>query len=256
MLRRDRLVVAGGLVVVIALAWVHLWLMAAGMRPPGTEHGSMGGMDMAMPATAPMGIPGVASLFAMWAVMMAAMMLPSAAPMTLLFASIQRRRRESASPAVSTGVFVAGYLLVWTAFSVVAAMAQVLLHDAALLSPMMASTSTALGAGLLIVAGVYQWTPLKNLCLTRCRTPIGFLTSEWREGRSGAFVMGIRHGAYCLGCCWALMALLFVAGVMNLLWIAVLAALVLAEKALPAGNWIGRAAGVAFVAAGVWMLLR
>ncbi len=252
-LRRDRLLTAGGVIALALLAWIHLLHASAGMD---SGHATAGGMEaMGMAHADPMGTPGALSLFAMWSVMMVAMMLPSALPMTLLFASIQRRRRETASPAVPTALFVGAYLGVWAGFSVLAAVAQVALHDATLLSPGMVSTSTVLGAGLLIVAGAYQWTPLKHRCLTRCRSPLGFLTSEWREGRSGAAVMGLRHGLFCLGCCWALMALLFVAGVMNLLWVAALAALVLLEKVLPAGQWVARAAGAAFIAAGVWMLV-
>ena len=217
----------------------------------------MPGMDMPgmpMPAPHPWAPLDVALLFLMWAVMMVAMMLPSAAPMILLVASVNRGRRERASPAAPTAIFAAGYLLVWTGFSAAAALAQAALHQAALLSPAMATTSPVLGGVLLLVAGIYQWLPLKSACLGRCQSPLGFLGSEWREGHRGALVMGVRHGLFCLGCCWALMALLFVAGVMHLAWVAGIAALVLVEKVVPGGRWVGRAAGVALAAAGLWTL--
>ena len=248
-LRHDRLVAALALGILVAAAWLVLLRMRAAMMP-----GMMPGM--AMPAAHPWALPDVALLFLMWVVMMAAMMLPSAAPMILLFSSVNRRRGERASPMVPTSLFVAGYLLVWAGFSAAAALAQTALHEAALLSPAMATTTPLLGGLLLILAGVYQWMPLKQACLGTCRSPLGFLSSEWREGRRGALVMGLRHGLFCLGCCWALMVLLFVAGVMNLAWIAALAGLVLVEKIVPGGGWIGRAGGVALVAAGVWMIAR
>jgi predicted metal-binding membrane protein len=255
LVRRDRLVVAAGVLGVSALAWAHIAAMAA--HGDGMGDG-MGAMDagMAMPQPAAWAGRELALLFAMWAVMMVAMMLPSAAPLVLLFAAIARRRRERQSPAAPTTALAAGYLLAWTAFSAAAAVAQWGLHQAALLSPAMASTSPALGGALLVAAGLYQWTPLKGRCLAECRSPLGFLAREWREGVRGAVVMGARHGAFCVGCCWVLMALLFVAGVMNLLWIAVLSAFVLIEKVAPAGGWLGRAAGLLLVAWGGWMVLQ
>src|ERR1700690_3554352 len=176
--------------------------------------------------------------------MMVAMMIPSAAPMILTFAMVNRKRREQERPFVPTGIFLLGYLAVWTGFSALAAVAQWILHARALLSPMMVSTSPILGGGLLIAAGIFQWTPLKNACLTHCRSPLGFLMTDWREGRWGALFMGLKHGAYCAGCCWILMALLFVAGVMNLWWIAIIAVLVLLEKVAPKGFGVGKIAGV------------
>jgi predicted metal-binding membrane protein len=190
----------------------------------------------------------------MWTEMMVAMMIPSAAPMILTFAVVQRKRREQEQPFVPAGIFVLGYLVVWTGFSLAAAVAQWILHGQALLSPMMASTSRVLAGTLLVGAGVFQWTPLKNSCLAHCRTPLGFLMTDWREGRFGALMMGLKHGAYCTGCCWAIMALLFVAGVMNVVWIAVLAALVLAEKLLPKGMWFSKMTGLLLVAWGIWVM--
>ena len=190
-------------------------------------------MDMAMPMLQQWRAADLVLLFVMWLVMMVAMMVPSATPMLLMFATIVRQRRQRQQPAVPTGVFLLGYLLVWAGYSALATFAQWGLHSAALLSPMMMTTSGRLGGALLIVAGLFQFTPLKSLCLSRCRSPLGFLTTEWREGVRGALIMGIKHGGYCVTCCWSLMALLFVAGVMNLLWVVAIAALVLLEKVTP-----------------------
>jgi predicted metal-binding membrane protein len=253
LVRRDRVVAAAALLLLTALAWASLVRMRS-------EMGSMNGASMTMPG---MAMPGmerwsaleVFQLFLMWATMMVAMMLPSAAPMILLVGSIQRRRREHASPAPSTAIFAAGYLVVWTVFSAVAAMAQYGLHRAALLSPAMASTSPVLGGLLLITAGVYQWLPFKSAYLSHCRSPLHFFEHDWREGSTGALLMGVKHGLHCLGCCWALMTLLFVAGVMNLLWVALIAGLVLFEKVARFGRWIGQFAGIALVVWGVWMLV-
>jgi predicted metal-binding membrane protein len=242
-LLRDRAVAASALAVVTATAWTVLVRMQEAMMP-GT----------AMPGAHRWSSLDVTLLLLMWVVMMVAMMLPSAAPMILLFASIYRGRRERASPAVPTAIFAAGYLILWTGFSMAAALSQTALHHAALLSPSMAATSPLLDGLLLVVAGVYQWLPLKAACLGRCRSPLHFFGSEWREGRQGALVMGMRHGLFCVGCCWALMTLLFVAGVMNLTWVAAIAALVLVERVVPQGVWIGRAGGALLAAAGVWML--
>ena len=242
--KRDRWVILVGLVAVAALAWGYLAHMAWQMGRMET--------DMAMPQMQRWTAVDLLLLFLMWAVMMVAMMIPSAAPMILMFASVQRRRRERSSPYVSTTVFVLGYLLIWSLYAALATLAQWGFHEAALLSPMMVSTSAVFGGGLLIAAGLFQFTPLKHLCLTQCRTPFGFISSHWREGTGGALWMGVRHGSFCVGCCWILMALLFVAGVMNLLWIAVIAAFVLLEKIVPRGEWVSRAAGVILLGWGAW----
>jgi predicted metal-binding membrane protein len=186
---------------------------------------------------------------------MIAMMTPSVTPVILLFAGVSRRRRMQGVPAAPVAVFTLGYLLAWTGYAVLAALTQSALHSAALLSPTMSSASPLLGGALLIVAGLYQWLPLKGACLSHCRSPLGFFSAEWREGVSGALQMGFRHGSYCVGCCWALMALLFVAGVMNLVWVAAIAGFVLAEKVMPNGRLLGRVTGVALAAFGVWVLI-
>jgi predicted metal-binding membrane protein len=165
--------------------------------------------------------------------------------------TIARRRQTTVDSRADAGVFGVGYVVVWAAFSLVAVALQFGLEQAALLSPMMSTTSRALAGAVLIGAGVYQWTPLKQDCLRRCRSPLDFLMTEWREGRRGAFVMGLRHGGYCLGCCWVLMLLLFVGCIMNIAWVAGIAVFVLVEKLAPAGHWIGRGAGVALILWGV-----
>ena len=190
------------------------------------------------------------AVFIMWAVMMAAMMLPSMTPMVLTFAALNRRRGESAR----TIVFVGAYLALWTVFSAAATAAQWTLQSMGWLSPMIVSMSAWLSAALLVIAGVFQFTPLKHTCLRRCRSPLGFLMSDWRDGLWGAWRMGMRHGIACLGCCWALMALLFVGGVMNLLWIAALTVLVAIEKIAPKGEAIANALGAVMIGAGVLRL--
>jgi predicted metal-binding membrane protein len=232
-------------------AWLYLYHLSATM--PGMDMPDMPGMVMLRDhAWAPL---DVVLLFVMWTVMMIAMMVPAATPMVLTFAAVQRRRREQDRATVPTVVFLLGYAVVWTAYAA-AALAQWGLHEADLLSAAMASTSGRLGGALLLVAGVFQWTPLKQVCLSKCRSPLSFVMTEWREGRAGAFVMGVRHGAYCVACCWALMALLFVAGVMNLWWVAGLAVFVFAERVLPGGPAVGRIAGALLLLAGVAILVR
>jgi predicted metal-binding membrane protein len=249
--RRDRVVVLTGLALIAVLSWAYVSSLA-----PDAHNTDVGGMgaQMTMPRMQAWGPADFGLTFGMWAVMMVAMMTPSAAPMILMFAGVNRRRREQQGPYVPTGVFLAGYLAVWAAFAVLATAAQWALHAVSLLSPMTAITSPVVGGVLLVAAGVYQWTPLKHACLSKCRSPLGFVLNEWREGRWGAFLMGLKHGGYCAGCCWSLMALLFVAGVMNLLWVAAIAGFVLLEKVAPGGERLGRVAGVALAGWGAWMV--
>ncbi len=250
-LRRDRLVVLAGLGGVTVLAWLYLILLAAGMVD------GPGAMGEAMANARP--IPWTAGDFAlmvlMWSVMMVGMMLPGATPMILLFAMINREKRETGYPFVPTGAFALGYAGAWTAFSLFATILQWALHSAALLSPMLVSTSAVLAGALFIAAGTYQLTPLKHACLKNCRSPVHFIMTRWRSGAGGALRMGLEHGAYCVGCCWFLMGLLFVLGVMNLLWVAALTILVLVEKAAPHGEWTARISGVAMLAAGLYLLI-
>jgi len=251
-LRRDRLVILAALLGLTALAWGYMIHEARAMTLTGVCQ--CVGIKMSGPDMNAWSFGALIALFLMWVEMMVAMMLPSASPMILLFAGVNRKRREEENPFVPTGVFVLGYLAVWTGFSLVAALAQWALHAAALLSPMMVITSPVLGGTLLIAAGVFQWTPLKHTCLRHCRSPLSFLMTGWREGKLGAFGMGLKHGAYCTGCCWFLMALLFVAGVMNMWWVAAIAGFVLLEKVVPRGMWVGRIAGVLLAGWGVWVI--
>jgi len=237
-LKRDRWFVLAGLTGVTALAWAYLVVMAADMA------------TIAMPAVAPWSVLDFWLMFVMWAVMMVGMMLPSAAPMILLYAAVSRKQRGRGHALAPTGVFAAGYLVAWTAFSLAATALQWALEQAALLSPMMVSTSPYLGGALLVAAGVYQWTPLKHACLQNCRAPAEFLSRSWRNGTGGAVAMGIHHGAYCVGCCWFLMGLLFFGGVMNLYWIIGLSVIVLIEKTIPGGRWVSHFLGIVSIICG------
>ncbi len=201
--------------------------------------------------------PGVGALaltFVMWTVMMAGMMLPSAAPAILLYGAMVRKNGALGRMLPAVWIFAGGYLLVWTGFSVVATLLQALLERASLLTPAMTLASTVLSALALIAAGVYQLTPLKQACLGKCRNPLEFFITRWRAGPGGAFRMGLGHGAYCVGCCWALMLLLFVAGVMNLMWVALIAALVFVEKLFPGVRIVSRATSAALILAGLYLL--
>ena len=249
--RRDRVVISSCIVLLAALAWAYLFHLDRQMSAAMEYDRKMADMGMAvdMPWTA----ADVFFTLAMWTVMMAGMMTASAAPVVLLFAGMHRGRGGARWPLV-VFVFGTGYLIVWTAFSAGAALAQWGLHRAAMLSPAMATSSARLGGTILVAAGVYQLTSLKGACLTHCRSPLGFLMSHWRDGAAGALRMGIAHGTYCLGCCWALMCVLFVVGVMNLVWVAAMTIFVLVEKIGPGGAFVARVAGVAMMAAGmlVW----
>jgi predicted metal-binding membrane protein len=254
-LRRDRYVVVGALVAVILAAWVWIAL-GAGTGMSAVAMTQMAGMpDMDMMMARAVWTPGYAGLiFAMWWVMMVAMMLPGAAPMLLLFARVNRAQKARDRPYVTTGIFAAGYLAAWGGFSALATGLQWGLEQLDLLGPMMTTTSYWLGGAILIAAGAWQLTPIKGVCLRHCRSPLSFLAHKWRPGPFGAFRMGLEHGGYCLGCCWFLMGLLFVGGIMNLFWIAGLAGFVLLEKTIPMGHWIGRFAGVGVALWGVLML--
>ena len=249
LLRRDRVVVTAGLIAVAAVGWAYMLYLAQGMAGMDMES------DMTMPQMQAWGPVDLALVFVMWAIMMVGMMVPSAAPLILMMAAANRRRRQQDDPLVPTSLFLGGYLLAWTAFSAVATTAQWGLHSAALLSPALVHTSPLLGGALLVLAGVFQFTPLKQACLAHCRSPLGFVMGHWRDGRVGAMRMGLEHGLYCVGCCWILMALLFVAGVMNLAWVAGISLFVLAEKVLPGGELIGKLGGLALLATGVVLLV-
>jgi predicted metal-binding membrane protein len=238
--RRDRAAILAAIAGVTALAWSHLVPMA----------------DMPMGGLRAWSAADWQMMLAMWAAMMVGMMLPTAAPMTLVYAMVARKAAREGSPLPPTAVFAAGYLLVWTGFSAAATAAQWALDRAALLSPMLVANSPRFGAALLMAAGAYQLTPWKEACLRQCRQPAHFFAEHFRPGPLGALRLGVHHGVYCLGCCWALMGLLFVGGVMNLVWIAAIALFVLAEKLIPHGVGGGRLAGAGMIAAGALLLVR
>ncbi len=246
--KRDRVVVLGALIAVVGLSWAYVFA-GAGMDMSAFEMTRMnsgnGGMNMMMPAVWDLGYAGV--MFVMWWVMMVAMMLPAAAPIVLLFAAINRKQRESGNPYIPTALFASAYLVVWAGFSIAAVGVQWSLEVTTLLSPMLVSASVVLGGVLLLAAGIYQLTPLKQACLKHCRSPLQFILTRWCNGAYGAFRMGIEHGASCVGCCWFLMGLLFFGGIMNLYWITGLAVFVLLEKTVPVGHWIGYVVGVGLI---------
>lgn len=254
--RRERLLALASLLTLAALAWLDLWLEAARMQAMPADAGAILpalGVDVAAVQTWSIG--ALSLTFLMWAVMMVAMMLPSAAPAILLYGSMVRKSRERGSVLPSVWVFTAGYLAVWSGFSLAATILQAAFATARLLTPEMASASNWLSAGLLIAAGLYQWLPVKDACLEKCRFPLQFFLFRWRPGAVGALRMGAEHGLFCVGCCWALMLVLFAVGVMNLFWVALLAAFVLVEKLMPAGWWIARLAGIGLVVLGAGIIV-
>jgi predicted metal-binding membrane protein len=261
-LRRDRFVVLAALMTVTVLAWAYVLHLARQMNMGSMD---MNGFRMAVTAAGMVMTPAFQSwsgsefLFtvAMWVVMMIGMMTPSAAPIILLYARVGRQASLRGKPFAATTWFMSGYLLAWIGFSVVAAVSQWGLDRAAMLTPGMAGASVMFGGIVLIASGAYQWSSFKDRCLIQCQSPIQFIHDQggFRRSRSGSLRLGMSHGAFCVGCCWALMALLFVGGVMNVLWIALIAILVLAEKVIPTRRLVSRFAGLTLVIAGVWLLL-
>jgi predicted metal-binding membrane protein len=248
-LRRNRLTLALLLVVLPLACWIWIIMMARDM------YGSMTGASAWM-MTSHWDVPRLVLLWAMWAAMMAAMMLPSATPFVLLYAGAVRNRAESRSPAATIYALAGGYVLVWAGFSVGATLLHWLLAKLLVLTPMMEPTSPWAAPLLLMIAGLYQLTPLKQACLRSCRSPIGFLGTRWRTGTAGSFRMGVENGVYCVGCCWALMLLLFAGGVMNLWVILTLTAWVAIEKLAPFGRESARVSGAMLLGAAAWMLLK
>jgi predicted metal-binding membrane protein len=254
-LRRDRLIVLSALLLLSAFGWIYvIWLAADMALAP-----AMPGMSSMMaPAFAPWRAVHFLFLFAMWLVMMVGMMTPSVAPVALIYAQVARHAASLGQAFASVGWFVAGYLLAWTLFSVLAALAQWGLESLALITPMMMSASRPFGALVLIVAGAYQWLPIKDSCLSQCRAPLSFVQRHggFQPRAPASLRLGFTHGMYCIGCCWALMLLLFVGGVMNLLWIAALMIFALLERLIPGGRMFSRLAGLGAMTAGVWMFAR
>jgi predicted metal-binding membrane protein len=245
---RDRILIWCCLVAIVALAWVYLLYLDSQMAPSMEQGMAMADADM--PVLPPWRMADFFFTFAMWVVMMTGMMAASAAPVILLFAGAHARRGGRRLPLIVLS-FGLGYAVVWIGFSACATLVQGALHQNAMLSPAMATSSVYASGAILCAAGLYQFTPLKRACLVHCQSPLGFLMTHWRDGELGALQMGMRHGAYCLGCCWALMGILFVVGVMSLVWVAALTLLVLLEKTGPAGSVLARMAGVVMIAFGV-----
>ena len=245
---RDRVAIWLALAAVTALSWLYVY----------RQMGAMEGMaDIAMPAAfVPWSAADFALNLAIWWAMMPGMMLPSAAPMILTFGTINRHKRQRDQPFVPTMVFMSGYLIAWGLFGVFAALADWGLERAALISPMTGRLVPLLGAIVVIAAGIYQLTALKSVCLTHCRSPFDFVLNHWRAGTAGALRMGMEHGLFCLGCCWFLMALLFAAGIMSLLWMAAITLYVFVEKLFPAGQWIARISGVAMLGFGIYLICQ
>jgi predicted metal-binding membrane protein len=264
LLRRDRAIVLAALVGLTAIAWTDVLFMARSMSAMAAMPGmaDMPGMTMdpfgmMSPVFGHWSAAHFGTMLAMWTVMMIGMMTPSVAPMILIYTQVARRQAE-ARPFASASWFAGGYLLAWTTFSLIATTTQWSLEQVALLTPMMASASHIFGGLLLIAAGVYQWLPIKYSCLSQCRAPLSFIMSHggFQPHAAGSLRLGAQHGLYCIGCCWALMALLFVGGVMNLLWIAALMIFVLLEKLVPGWRYLAKASGIAAVGLGTWYLLR
>ena len=240
-INRDRALLLGGAASITGVAWLYMVRVATRMEASGHFH-----LHTAVDAEA---------LFVMWAVMMVAMMLPSTLPFVFAFSAEQGRRRAKQMTVVPAAFLVAGYLSLWIVFSGACAALQQVLHRQALLSPMMSATSSVFSGSILIAAGVYQWTPMKNACLRHCRSPLSFLLSDWREGTDGAFRMGADHALFCIGCCWMLMMLPFAAGVMNLMWMAGITVLLMLEKAAPGGQWMGRICGALLALLGGYTII-
>jgi predicted metal-binding membrane protein len=243
---RERLTLVGALATISALSWLYLIRMP--MVPA-----DLGAVGARLLSVLPPRLADLWLIFMMWSVMMVAMMLPSASPMILTYAAVARR--QPGTPAYRVWIFAGSYVAIWGLFSAVATAGQLLLESSSLIDGASHATWTA-GSMLLVMAGLYQLTPVKNVCLAHCRSPLGFLMTEWRDGTAGALTMGFKHGAQCLGCCWMLMGLLFVFGVMNLAWVAALSVLVLVEKLAPFGHLIARVSGVAMLAGALALVIH
>jgi len=251
LLKRDRLVIISGLIFITLLSWLYIIYLYNQM-----VYMDMSAFLFAMPMTPEWTATDFVLLFFMWLVMMVAMMTPSVAPLILIFAKVNRQRKQEDRPFVSAVYLMTGYFLVWAIFSLAATSLQWWLQQVSLLNPEMKTTSKILGSIILIMTGIFQFTPLKQTCLKYCRTPLGFVLQHWKGGKTGALKMGIENGFYCVGCCWMLMVLLFVAGIMNLLWVALIALFVLVEKVSPSVKWIPYVAGFVLISYGILLLIR
>lgn len=237
-----------GMAAIVAMSWLYLVRLGGSMSAMGGGAAAHAGMAMGEAGASPL-----VAVFAMWAVMMMAMMLPTVAPSAAVFSSLTARRDPRRGGGSATAVYVAGYATAWIAFAAPAALMQWALTHSRLLDPMARSTSVLLSAAILFGAGLYQFTPLKSACLSRCRSPLAFFMAKWRDGAVGALVLGLAHGSYCVACCWALMTVMFVVGAMNLAWMGLLAVLVLGEKVIPAGWRFDQVIGATLVVSGLWV---
>ena len=239
-----------GMATIAGVSWLYLGRMGEGMAGMGGGASAHAGMAMG-----DAGAQSLVTAFVMWAAMMMAMMLPTVAPTAALYSGLAARR-DPQRGARRTSLYVGGYAMPWIAFAAAAALAQWTLTHFMLLDPMARSTSSLLSAAILLAAGAYQWLPFKRACLSKCRTPLAFFMAKWRDGPFGAFVVGLQHGGYCVACCWALMAVMFVVGAMSLAWMGLFMLLVLGEKLIPARWRFDQAIGVTFVVSGLWIAAR
>jgi len=259
-LRRDRIAVGLALALLTALAWSYLLWLSADISMGGMDMGDFrmipSGMGLMVPAQVPWQAMEFAFVFVMWTVMMVGMMTPSAVPMILMYARLGGQTEAPGRPLAATVWFAAGYFFVWIGFALLATVLQWAFERAASLDSWMASRSNVLGGFFFVMAGTYQWTRLKEVCLIQCQRPFAFLMRQggFRHDANGSLMLGLRYGAYCFGCCWALTVLLFAGGVMNMLWIAVLALIILLKKFIPVGSLLARLVGIGLVAEGVWLL--
>ena len=250
-MKQDRFIVVSGLVLICILSWLYIIYLYRQM-----EVMNMDALFFAMPMSPSWTVIDFILLFLMWFVMMIAMMTPSVAPLILIFTTVNRQRREKDRPFVKTAYLFAGYFLVWAVFSLAATGLQWALQQITLLNPEMRTTNKIMGGLILIATGIFQFTPFKQTCLGYCRSPLEFVHRNWKEGKRGALRMGIQNGLYCVGCCWMLMVLLFVAGIMNILWVALIALFVLIEKIVPQTKWIPYLAGCILIVYGGFLLIR
>lgn len=248
-LKKDRLILIIALILLCAISWYYIIYLYNQMYPM-----NMDAFLFAMPMSPEWTLVDFALLFLMWFVMMIAMMIPSVAPLILIFSMVNRKSKQTANPFVPSHYLLAGYLIIWAIFSLLATVLQWLFQNLNWLNPDMVVTNKTVGGIILILAGVFQFTPLKRQCLKYCQTPVSFIHTHWKEGRAGALQMGIKNGMYCLGCCWVLMLLLFVSGIMNLLWIVLISLFVLIEKLFPRFKLVSWLAGAALILYGVWVM--
>jgi predicted metal-binding membrane protein len=250
-LKKDRYILIAGLFIICLLSWSYIIYIYRQMYPM-----NMNALFFAMPMSPRWTPTDFSLIFLMWFVMMICMMTPSVSPLILIFSMVNRQKKQRQAPFVPAGYLLTGYFVMWALFSLVATMLQWFLQKINLLNPEMIVTNEVAGGIILIVAGLFQFTHVKIRCLSFCSTPIDFINRHWNEGKKGAFAMGMKNGLYCLGCCWVLMILLFVTGIMNVLWIALIAIFVLIEKLVPRIKWISYTAGAALIIYGVYILAK